>query len=82
MSAMALMTAAFGAVTEGLKYLNTPLAEKLIKKKAEIQQEILDALSKPWGEQDDVHITYLYKQAAIWFEAASDAIKLESSKKG
>lgn len=74
--AMDVVTAALNAATEGLKLLNTPLAEKLIKKKAEIQQEILDAESEAWGLQDDVRITYLYKQAKIWFEAAGDAIKL------
>lgn len=74
--ATTVITAALNAVTEGLRYLNTPLAEKLIKKKAQIQQELLEAESRPWGEQDDVRIGYLYKEAKIWFEAAEDAIKI------
>lgn len=72
---LALLSAAIGAVSEGLKVLNTKEARKYIDRLVDLQLEIQKEESKGY-HSDDAKIEALYKELKIVFEASKAEMAL------
>lgn len=77
---LGLITAAIGAITEGLKLANTEASRKYIDRLVQIKLDIQKEESRGY-DSDDAKIESLYKELRIIFEAAQSEITLLQAKK-
>lgn len=70
-----LITMGLGALKEGLKLANTPLAEKQLKKVLDCEEKLAAAENIPYDEQSDAEISRLYREYKRLYRGAILAIQ-------